>query len=174
MLHEIVVQVVRLCIVSIICAALLHFHFTKLVKSKISWQKVPRNAYSRFITCRLDQCSSLLYALPESQNANSKHYSVTRLVSLSRKYDRITPILRKLHWFQLSIVSYIKYWFSYINVFMVWDKITVKNFSRYINLLESPFFHATSSYYFYHINKIWSAIFLCSCIWIVEWLTFTR
>ena len=53
-----------------------------------------------FITCRLGQCNSLLYALPESQTAKLQRIqnSAARLVSLSRKYDHITPILHELHW----------------------------------------------------------------------------
>ena len=62
-----------------------------------------------FITCRLNQSDSLLYAFPESQIAKLQRIqnSATRLVSLSRKYDHITPILHELHWLP------VKYCFIY-------------------------------------------------------------
>ena len=43
-----------------------------------------------FITCRLDQCNSLLYALPESQITKLQiiQNSAARLVSLTHKYDK--------------------------------------------------------------------------------------
>jgi hypothetical protein len=53
-----------------------------------------------FISCRLDQCNSLFYGLPESQLNKLQRIqnSAARLVTLSRKHDHITPILQELHW----------------------------------------------------------------------------
>ena len=50
-----------------------------------------------FISCRLDQCNSLFYGLPESQLNKLQRIqnSAARLVTLSRKHDHITPLL---HW----------------------------------------------------------------------------
>ena len=51
-----------------------------------------------FISCRLDQCNSLFYGLPESQLNKLQRIqnSAARLVTLSRKHDHITPILQRV------------------------------------------------------------------------------
>ena len=53
-----------------------------------------------YVTSRLDYCNGLLYGLPkESINRlQSVLNTAARLVTLTRKYDSITPVLVELHW----------------------------------------------------------------------------
>ena len=53
-----------------------------------------------FVTSRLDCCNSLLYGIPSSEIAKLQRIqnSAARLVTRSKKYEHISPILRKLHW----------------------------------------------------------------------------
>ena len=62
-----------------------------------------------YITSRLDYCNGLLYGLPkESTNKlQSVLNTAARLVTLTRKYDSITPVLKELHW--LPVIFRIRY-----------------------------------------------------------------
>ena len=53
-----------------------------------------------FVTTKIDHCNSLLYGLPKNlvKKLQSVQNAAARLVTLSRKYDHITPILINLHW----------------------------------------------------------------------------
>jgi hypothetical protein len=53
-----------------------------------------------FVSCRLDNCNSLLYGLPDSKISKLQRIqnSAARLVTRSKSRDHITPILHDLHW----------------------------------------------------------------------------
>ena len=52
------------------------------------------------VTSRLDYCNSLLYGLPNSALSKLQlvHNMAARVVSLTGKYEHITPVLKDLHW----------------------------------------------------------------------------
>jgi len=53
-----------------------------------------------FLTSRIDYCNSLLYGISE-YNINRLQRiqnSAARIVTNTRKYDHLTPIVHKLHW----------------------------------------------------------------------------
>ena len=53
-----------------------------------------------YVTSRLDYCNGLLYGLPKelTNRLQSVLNTAARLVTLTRKYDNITPVLKELHW----------------------------------------------------------------------------
>ena len=62
-----------------------------------------------YVTSRLDYCNGMLYGLPKDliSKLQSVLNTAARLVSLTRKYDSITPVMQDLHW--LPIESRIKF-----------------------------------------------------------------
>ena len=52
-----------------------------------------------FVTSKLDNCNALLYGLPKYKIQRLQHVlnSTARLVTLSRKHHRISPVLMELH-----------------------------------------------------------------------------
>ena len=57
-----------------------------------------------FVTSKLDHCNSLLYGVPKyvSKKQQSVQNAAARLITGSRKFDHITPILFELHWLPIS------------------------------------------------------------------------
>ena len=52
------------------------------------------------VTSRIDYCNSLLYGLPQTvvQRLQRVQNCAARIVSRTKKYDHITPVLQKVHW----------------------------------------------------------------------------
>ena len=112
-------------------------------------QKSTEMPVHAFITCRLDQCNSLLYGLPESQITNLQRIqnSAARLVTLSQK--NMTMLLQfsvNCIGFLSSIVLCIKFYFLYTNVSLILHQFIFKNLSRNINPLAISFFYTIASY----------------------------
>ena len=57
-----------------------------------------------FISSKLDNCNSLLYGLPKHvlNRLRLIQNTAARIVTLSKRFDHITPILFKLHWLPLD------------------------------------------------------------------------
>ena len=62
-----------------------------------------------FVSSKLDYCNSLLYNIPKYvlNKLQFVQNAAARLITCSRKYDHITPILIDLHW--LTIAERIKF-----------------------------------------------------------------
>ena len=57
------------------------------------------------VTARLDYANALLYGLPQTtlQRLQRVQNCAARLVSRTRKYDHITPVLQHLHWLPICV-----------------------------------------------------------------------
>ena len=54
------------------------------------------------ITSKLDYCNSLLYGCRKTQLKKHVQYTAARIVTQTRKFDHITPVLLDLHWLPVS------------------------------------------------------------------------
>ncbi len=67
------------------------------------------NLVYALMTSRLDYCNALLGGCPASSinKQNLVQNAVARVLTRSRKYDHITPILQSLHWLPIKFcISY--------------------------------------------------------------------
>ena len=71
---------------------------------KYPTQESSKIAVYAFITSKLDYCNSLLYGCRKMQLKKLQHVQNTaaRIVSQTRKFDHITPVLSDLHWLPVS------------------------------------------------------------------------
>ena len=69
-----------------------------------------KTAVHAYVTSRLDYCNSLLYGLPKelSKKLQSVMNTAAWLVTRTRKFDHITPVLHDLHWLPIESRSKFK------------------------------------------------------------------
>ena len=86
----------------IIICKVAFFHVRNLLKIRKSLtQKDTKTlVVHAFVSSKLDNCNSLLAELPQYllDKVQRVQNAVACLVSCTRKYDRITPVLKELHW----------------------------------------------------------------------------
>ncbi len=59
------------------------------------------------VTSRLDQLNALLYGVPTHKLQRAQN-TAARIITRTRKYDHITPVLRSLHWLPVHYRSQFK------------------------------------------------------------------
>ncbi len=66
-----------------------------------------------FMTSRLDYCNALLGGCPASSinKLQIVQNAAARVLTRSRKYDHITPILQSLHWLPIKFRIVTKYYY---------------------------------------------------------------
>ena len=75
-----------------------------LIQFDIKQNKTTEILVHAFVSSKLDHCNSLLYNVPKCalKKLQSVQNASSRLITCSRKYDHITPILKEIHWLPIS------------------------------------------------------------------------
>ena len=82
-----------------------HYHLKNIAKiRKFLSEETSKILVHAFISSKLDNCNSLLYGLPKHllNSLRSIQNTAARIVTLSKRFDHITPIMFKLHWLRLN------------------------------------------------------------------------
>ena len=84
---------------SVCKSAFYHLHHISRIR-KFSSSKATEILVHAFVSSKLDYCNSLFYNVPiyVLKKLQSVQNDAARLITCSRKYDHITPILSDLHW----------------------------------------------------------------------------
>ena len=78
-----------------------HYHIRNIAKiRKYIDEESAKIIVHAFVTAKLDSSNSLLYGLPKHllSRLQSIQNTAARVVTCTRKFDHITPVLKQLHW----------------------------------------------------------------------------
>ena len=89
--------------------AFYHIHNIRKISKYLSRESLKTLVHA-FVTSRLDYCNSLFYGLPKYHLSKLQRVqnAAARLVTSTRKYDHITPVLYNLHWLPVFYRIYFK------------------------------------------------------------------
>ena len=82
-----------------------HIRARRHVRSSMS-TNIAKSVASAIVGARLDYCNSLLYGV-SAANLHKVHHvqnTVVRVVTGTKKRDRITPVLQALHWLPVNFI----------------------------------------------------------------------
>ena len=119
---------------TLICkSAFYHLHNIAKIRKFISFKNCETLVHA-FVSTKLDYCNSLLPGLSQIQIQRLQYVqnSAARLLTGTRKYDSITPILKELHW--LSVAERIHY-----RVLLLTFKLLNNLASFYLKELLTPY-----------------------------------
>ena len=87
----------------VVSSASSHIHNIWRIRKYLTQQATEQIVHS-FVTCRLDMCNSLYTGLPKNQISRLQRIQnmAARLVTIRKRSDSISPILKSLHWLPVS------------------------------------------------------------------------
>ncbi len=84
---------------------LAYYHLKNIARIRcfVSSQDLEKLVHA-FITCRVEYCNGLLTDLPKKSIRQLQliQNATTRILTRTRKYEHITPVLRSLHWIPVT------------------------------------------------------------------------
>ena len=78
-----------------------YYHLRNISKiRKYLTEEATETRVHTFVSSKLDYCNPLLYGLPKHMisRLQSVQNTAARIVTLTKKFDHITPVLIHLHW----------------------------------------------------------------------------
>ena len=139
-----------------------HFHLRNICKIRRYLDgKSTEILIHAFVSSKLDYCNSLLYGLPAYQinKLQLLQNTTAHIVTLTRKYDHITPVVQSLHW----LPSKVKYRIIFKMLLLVYkglnglaptyiaDLLSYRKYTRALRSASQSFFTNYKNAYEYQI-----------------------